>query len=193
MCSSDLFSCAFLYFLPVSLRFMFRNQQVEGIGFVISQSAGVHIRLIIHFLEGFLDLVACSFRHVRTVVQNSVYGSNGYASSLGNILDSDFFGHCFLALRVWLPRVYLLYKEPLLGATIDKTSQVLPSCAQTTISIKQFCCVRPQVRILPQIYNNFLNCAKTQQLFCTKNKKKCDFISLFEKLWLFLPSKLNDN
>ena len=37
---------------------MFRNQQVEGIGFVVSQSAGVHIRLIIHFLEGFLDLVA---------------------------------------------------------------------------------------------------------------------------------------
>lgn len=69
---------------------MFRNQQVEGIGFVVSQSAGVHIRLIIHFLEGFLDLVACRFRHVWTVVQNSVYGSNGYASSLGNILDSDF-------------------------------------------------------------------------------------------------------
>ena len=99
---------------------MFRNQQVEGIGFVVSQSAGVHIRLIIHFLEGFLDLVASRFRHVWAVVQNSVYGSNGYASSLGNILDSDFFGHCFLALRVWLPRVYLLYKEPLLGATIDK-------------------------------------------------------------------------
>lgn len=133
---------------------MFRNQQVEGIGFVVSQSAGVHIRLIIHFFEGFLDLVACRFRHVWTVVQNSVYGSNGYASSLGNILDSDF-SAIFLALRVWLLRVYLLYKEPLLGATIDKTSQVLPSCAQTTISIKQFCCVRPQVRILPQIYNNF--------------------------------------
>ena len=33
-----------------------------------------------------------------------------------------------------------------------------------------------------QIYNKKLNCANAQQLFCTKTKKKLDFVSLFEKL-----------
>lgn len=87
---------------------MFRNQQVEGIGFVVSQSAGVHIRLIIHFLEGFLDLVACWFRHVWAVVQNSVYGSNGYASSLGNILDSDFSAIVFSITGLVASRVLII-------------------------------------------------------------------------------------
>lgn len=36
-----------------------------------------------------------------------------------------------------------------------------------------------------------MNCANAQQFFYIKNKKKLDFISLFGKLWLFLPHKNN--
>lgn len=45
-----------------------------------------------------------------------------------------------------------------------------------------FPCVRPHIEYSVQIYNKKLNCANAQQLFCTKNKKKHDFVSLFEKL-----------
>ncbi len=43
-------------------------------------------------------------------------------------------------------------------------------------------CVRPHIEYSVQIYNKKLNCANAQQLFCTKTKKKLDFVSLFEKL-----------
>ena len=45
-----------------------------------------------------------------------------------------------------------------------------------------FPCVRPHIEYSVQIYNKKLNCANAQQLFCTKTKKKHDFVSLFEKL-----------
>lgn len=46
----------------------------------------------------------------------------------------------------------------------------------------QFSSVRPHIEYSVQIYNKKLNCANAQQLFCTKSKKKLDFVSLFEKL-----------
>ena len=45
-----------------------------------------------------------------------------------------------------------------------------------------FPCVRPHIEYSVQIYNKKLNCANAQPLFCTKTKKKLDFVSLFEKL-----------
>ena len=47
--------------------------------------------------------------------------------------------------------------------------------------------VRPHDRFTPQIYNKKTNCVNTQCFFCMKNKKKLFFISLFGKIWLFLP------
>lgn len=46
----------------------------------------------------------------------------------------------------------------------------------------QFSSVRPHIEYSVQIYNKKMNCANAQQLFCTKTKKKLDFVSLFEKL-----------
>ena len=45
-----------------------------------------------------------------------------------------------------------------------------------------FSCVRPHTLFSAQIYNKKMNCANAQHVFCTKNKKKLIFVSLFEKL-----------
>lgn len=56
-------------------------------------------------------------------------------------------------------------------------------CAKKAIQRTSiFPCVRPHIEYSVQIYNKKMNCANAQQLFCTKTKKKLDFVSLFEKL-----------
>ena len=62
------FSRTFLNLFPVSLRLVLREEEIEGVLLVVSQSTSIHVWLVIHFLEGSLHLLSCGFRHVRAVV-----------------------------------------------------------------------------------------------------------------------------
>ena len=73
----------------------------------------------------------------------------------------------------FLSRAYIKYN-------ICRYSCVL--CEEGNSENFHFPCVRPHIEYSVQIYNKKLNCANAQQLFCTKTKKKHDFVSLFEKL-----------
>ena len=87
--------CTFLNLFPVSFRFVLRDEQIEGVRFVVRQCTGVHVGLVIHLLQRLLHLFTGSLGYVGALMEDSVNRSDGYASSFSNILDPDFFGHCF--------------------------------------------------------------------------------------------------
>src|SRR3712207_7225744 len=49
---------AFFYLLPISLGLMLGQNDLNLIGFVVSQCACIHVGLIVHFLQRFLYFLA---------------------------------------------------------------------------------------------------------------------------------------
>ena len=65
--------------------------------------------------------------------------------------------------------------------------------AKITTGTKDICTDADLVVNFAANIQQFFELCEDTATFLHGKQKKCDFISLFEKLWLFLPSKLNDN
>ena len=82
-----------LNLVPIGLLLVLRQQHVEAILSVVGQCRGVGVGLVIHFGQGFLDLLACIFRYVGALVEHTVHGAHRYASPQGDVFDSYLLRH----------------------------------------------------------------------------------------------------
>ena len=85
---------SFLDLLPVSLRFMLRQQTIKSVGFVVCQGRGIHIWTIVHFLESLVYLLQRLLRHIGTIVEHTVHRTHRDTGSFCDIFYSYYlFSH----------------------------------------------------------------------------------------------------
>ena len=66
----------FLYLVPVGLLLVLGQHDVKGVFFIVGEGRGIDVGLVVHLLQSLVHFVEGCFRHVRTIVQNTVHRSH---------------------------------------------------------------------------------------------------------------------
>ena len=68
---------------------MLGQYDIKGIGLIVGEGRGIHVGLVVQFLERLVHLVKRLLTDVRTIVEHAVHSTCRYAGTSGDILDGN--------------------------------------------------------------------------------------------------------